>query len=187
MLVHMSNRTRIILTFATVMAVIFHARLFARWYLPICYIQIATTLAALVLLIFRSYKWIDYGSSHKWHFERREMKDRFGFQEQVYIKYTGWSVFLSCLTFTSIALLGAKWEDFIGFTHLPLVCLAIEFYIPYKYLTPINLHRAIQQEEIARGQAAPSPSSPEYQADPVQFGKKPPPERRRSTVWGNRK
>lgn len=161
----MSIRLNIILTFVTVMAVIFHGRLFAQWYIPLVYIQIATTTTALVLLVWRSYVWIDYGNNTKWYYDKSVFRRKVGFQEQEYIKFTGWFVFLTTLTSASLGMLGKTWIDSIIFTHIPLVLLAIEFFIPYKHLMPIKQWQAIQ----AAQESFRPHSSNAYQANPVPY------------------
>jgi fumarate reductase subunit C len=166
----MSNRIRIILSFITVMAIIFHGRLFFQCIMPLAYIQIVTTLSALILLIWRSYLWIDYGNARKWHFDRAAMRDNFGFQEQIYIKSVGWAVFVTTLVLMSLALLSKTWQDFIWFTHIPLTSLVIELYIPYKHLMPFEEWYAIDTAQRESAAAATPPSSSnQYQSDPVRY------------------
>lgn len=161
----MTNRLRIILTFITVMSVIFHGRLFLQWYVPLAYIQVCTTLAALVFVVWRSYLWIDFGTAHKWHYNIPP-NNKFGFEKQIHINYTGWAVFVSTLIFMSIALLCRTWQDFVWFTHVPLVFLSIELYIPYKHLIEYSDWLAIQE---ARKPLPADPSSAQYQANPVLY------------------
>lgn len=182
----MGNRIRIILTFITAMAIIFHGRLFFQCIMPIAYIQIVTTLSALILLIWRSYLWIDYGNSRKWHYNRATIRDQFGFEEQIYIKFVGWGAFVAALVSMSLALLSKTWGDFIWFTHIPLILLPIELYIPYKHLIPFQEWLAIETaKRESTGGVPPPPSSTQYQSNPVRY-QQPPVETRSGSRFGNK-
>lgn len=189
----MGNRIKIICAFATVMAVIFHGRLFMRWYEPLVYVQYLNTLAALIALVWRSYVWIDLGNGKKWHYQAPREKGVFVFQHQQHIKIIGWAVFLATLTCACLVFLGTEHIDFVIPTHFPLFFLAFEFFIPHDRLMPIEEYTALQAAKQISLQNAPAPNTHEYQANPVYyqqqkeaFEKKPPPTKSSSFRFGRK-